>query len=139
MYINFYIGCLLWACYIKQFKNKEISKNPVLGQEISDEESLYTINYLKNYLPKFEKDVKYYLHRNIKFEKKYYDLLDLYEKFLKSNKHFTQTKTSDDLILPFELKNPDYEKILNTIQDVVKTGNFTPLRVYLDEILESIV
>lgn len=139
LYINFYIGCLLWACYIKQFKNKEISKNPVLGQEISDEESLYTINYLKNYLPKFEKDVKYYLHRNIKFEKKYYDLLDLYEKFLKSNKHFTQTKTSDDLILPFELKNPDYEKILNTIQDVVKTGNFTPLRGYLDEILESIV
>lgn len=137
LYINFYIGCLLWACYIKLFKNKEISENPVLGKELSDEESLYTLNYLRNYLPKFEKDVKYYLHRNIKFEQKYYDLLDLYEKFLKMNKHFTQTKTSDDLSLPFELKNPNYDNILNTIQKVVETGDFTPLREYLDIILDS--
>ncbi len=137
LYINFYIGCLLWACYIKQFENKEITENPVLGKELSDDESLYTLNYLKNYLPKFEKDVKYYLHKNIKIDSKYYDLINLYEKFLKMNKHFTNTKTSSDLILPFELKNPDYDKILTTIQDVVETGDFSPLREYLDILLES--
>ena len=138
LYINFYIGCLLWAFYIKQFDNKEISENPVLGKNVSDEESLYTLNYLRNYLPKFEKDVKYYLHKTIKFEQKYYDLIDLYAKFLKMNKHFTDTKTSSDLVLPFELKNPDYEKILSTIQKVVETGDFSPLREYLDVILENV-
>lgn len=139
LYINFYIGCLLWACYIKQFENKEISNNPVLGQEISDEEGLYTLTYLRNYLPKFEKDVKYYLHKDIKLDSRYYDLIDLYEKFLKMNKHFTQTKTSSDLVLPFELINPDYDKILTTIQGVVETGDFSPLREYLDVILNSVV
>ena len=139
LYINFYIGCMLWAFYIKQFENKEISGNHALGRNLSDEESLYELNYLRNYLPKFEKDVKYYLHKTIKFDRKYYDLLDLYEKFLKVNKHFTDTKTSSDLILPFELKNQDYEKILTTIQKVVETGDFSPLREYIDVLLESAV
>ena len=139
LYINFYIGCMLWAFYIKQFENKEISGNHALGRNLSDEESLYELNYLRNYLPKFEKDVKYYLHKTIKFDQKYYDLLDLYEKFLKVNKHFTDTKTSSDLILPFELKNQDYEKILSTIQKVVETGDFSPLREYIDVLLESAV
>ena len=139
LYINFYIGCLLWACYIKQFENKEISNNPVIGQEISDEEGLYTLNYLRNYLPKFEKDVKYYLHRDIKLDRRYYDLINLYEKFLVLNKHFTQTKTSSDLVLPIELKNPDYDKILTTIQGVVENGDFSPLREYLNVILDSTI
>lgn len=96
LYINFYIGCLLWACYIKQFENKEISENPVLGKNLSDEESLFNVNYLRDYLPKFEKDTKYYLHKTVNVDPKYYELIDLYIKFLKDNKHFTETKTSSD-------------------------------------------
>jgi len=137
LYINFYIGCLLWACYIKQFENKEISENPVLGKNLTDDESLFNVNYLRDYLSKFEKDTKYYLHKNISIDSKYYALIDLYSDFLKENKHFTETKTSSDLKLPFKINNPNYESILTTIQQVVKTGDFSPLREYLDILLAS--
>ena len=74
MHINFYIGCLLWAVYIKQFEDKEISENPMLGQDISDEQGLYTINYMIDYLPKFEKDSKYYINKYFNNEIKILDI-----------------------------------------------------------------
>lgn len=135
--INFYIGCMLWACYIKQFDNKEISENPVLGEDVNEEQSLFNVNYLRNYLPKFEKDSKYYLNKIVKINPKYYDLIDLYEEFLKINNHFVNTKTSSDLNLPFKIENPDYNKILNTIQKAVETGDFSSLREYMDILLEN--
>lgn len=139
MHINFYIGCMLWAVYIKQFENKEISENPMFGQEISDEQGLYTINYMSDYLPKFEKDVKYYLNKTIKFDKKIYDLLNLYKRFLVENKHFTNTKTSTDLVIPVNIVNPNYDEYLEVIQKVVNTGDFSPLRNYLELLLNSAI
>lgn len=139
MYIDFYIGCLLWAFYIKQFKNKEISGNPMLGQEISDEQGTATTDYIINYLPKFEKDAKYYANKNIKFEQKIYDLLNLYKKFLVENKHFVNTKTSDDLVVPVDIKKPNYDEYLDVIEKVVDSGNFDLLRNYLDLLLDSTV
>ena len=139
MYIDFYIGCMLWACYIKQFEGKEISGNSMLGQEMPDEEGLYTLNYIIDYLSKFEKDVKYYLGKTVKFEQKIYDLLDLYKKFLIENKQFTNTKTSSDLIVPLNIENPNYEEYLDTIQKVVETGDFSLLRSYLDLLLNSAI
>ena len=139
MHINFYIGCLLWAVYIKQFEDKEISENPMLGQDISDEQGLYTINYMIDYLPKFEKDSKYYINKTVKFDKKIYDLLDLYKRFLIENKHFVNTKSSKDLVIPVKIENPNYDEYLEVIQKVVESGDFSLLRNYLDLLLDSAV
>lgn len=138
-YINFYIGCLIWAYFIKQFEDKEILNNPMLNKEVSDENGNYMVDYLINFLSKFEKDVKYYMNKPYKFDQKIYDLLNLYKKFLTENKQFTNTKTSKDLIVPIKIENPDYDKYLNSIQQVVNSGDFSPLREYLDLLINSAV
>ena len=111
----------------------------MLGQEISDEQGTATTDYIINYLPKFEKDAKYYANKNIKFEQKIYDLLNLYKKFLVENKHFVNTKTSDDLVVPVDIKNPNYDEYLDVIEKVVDSGNFDLLRNHLDLLLDSAV
>ena len=138
-YINFYIGCMLWALFIKQFENKEISENPALNQNFTDEDGLFTVNFIKEFLPKFEKDVKYYLNKNLKFEENIFKILEIYTEFLKQNKHFTDAKTSSDLVLPFKIENPDYNSILKTIEEVTTTGNFDLLRDYKKLILDNAV
>ena len=55
------------------------------------------------------------------------------------NKHFTDTKTSSDIKLPFEVKNPDYNLILQTIEKVTESGDFEPLYDLKNLILDSAV
>ena len=49
-YMGFYVGCILWAIYIKQFDNEEILNNLCFGGEYSDEETLSEVDFMKEYL-----------------------------------------------------------------------------------------
>ena len=71
--------------------------------------------------------------------KKIYDLLDLYKIFLIENKHFVNTKSSKDLVIPVKIENPNYDEYLEVIQKVVESGDFSLLKNYLDLLLDSAV
>ena len=60
--IAFYLGCLMWASYIKQFDNAELEGNQLLGEECSEEEYTSEINFLIDFVSnQLPKDSKYYL------------------------------------------------------------------------------
>ena len=49
--IAFYLGCLMWASYIKQFDDYEIEGNQLLGVDCEEEEYTSEINFLPSRKP----------------------------------------------------------------------------------------
>lgn len=131
--ISFYLGCLLWAAFIsKNFKDspKEILDNNYLGQTVDEDEMLFEINYAINYIEKLKKDCQYYLGKNCNLPSDWVQVLAVYREFLTKNDYLVNAKTTSDIILPSELKEPsneDLQKILETIKDVVKSGELKDL------------
>lgn len=128
--VGFCLGCMLWAVYIKSFKNVQIEGNPCLGDEFNPDESVEEIDYSINYFEKLKKDAKYYLNQNYEYDSQYIDILNLYREFLLLNENFVNTKTTDDIKLPPSLKTPsaaELEEIHNKIEEVIKTGKLTDL------------
>ena len=120
----------MWAVYIKSHKNVEIEGNPCFGDTYDETETVEEIDYSIEYFNQLKKDAKYYLGTDYEINPKYIEVLKLYKKFLVLNKNFTQTKTSEDLLLPEEIKIPnkeDLDKIYNKIHEVIKTGNLIDL------------
>ena len=75
-----------------------------------------------------KKDAKYYLGMTYEIKPEYEKILTVYKDFITMNKGFVNTKTTDDLVLPENLKkleNP--EKVNEGIQNVVKTGELKSL------------
>ena len=58
-YIGFYFGCILWAIYIKQFKNADILNNLCYGGEYNEQEVLGEIDFFKEYLEQLEQRYQY--------------------------------------------------------------------------------
>ena len=125
--IGFYLGCLLWAIYIKNNENNTlIQNNPCLNGEYNETETLKEIEYSMKYFEQLKKDAKYYLNLDYKINSDYIKTLEIYKEFITLNKGFVNTKTTSDIIIPTCLKTPtkdDLEKINNSIQTAVKTGN----------------
>ena len=72
--VSFYLGCLLWAAYIKQsFENepKEILDNDYLGKTVNEEQLLFEVNYAISYIEKLKKDCKYQLSHTGKNDIRY--------------------------------------------------------------------
>ncbi len=119
----FYLGCMLWGVYLKSLDNKTIINNPCLGTEFGDdcfEEIDFLINFVKNGL---NRDAKYYLNKTYTSNPLYLTILETYKEFLKINKGFVNVKTTDDILLPKNLKTPspaDLEEIFNKISEAVK-------------------
>ncbi len=101
----FYLGCLLWACYISNVKNAEIEDNPCLDEEYNEEESirepLYMIDFLKE---KLNKETKFYLGKTYVAPLEYVKILETYIDFIKLNRGFANTKNTDEIILPKNIK-----------------------------------
>lgn len=126
--VAFCLGSILWAVYIKSLGNVEISNNPCLGDTYNQEEAVEEIDFSKNYFEQLKKDAKYYLGLDYNINPEYMKILDIYREFLIINEAFVNTKTTDDIKLPKEIKTPkNVEKINEKIQEVVKTGNLTDL------------
>ena len=135
-YMGFFIGCILWAIYIKQYDKADILNNICCGGEYSDEETLSEVDFIKNYLEQLKKDVKYYTGQEYSYSEKYTRIIDTYKEFLKANEGFTKTKTTNDIVIPFGIKTPsNLNLILKEIEKVVDNGKLYDLLDLSDKVL----
>ena len=131
--VSFYLGCLLWAAYIKQsFESepKEILDNDYLGKTVNEEQLLFEVNYAISYIEKLKKDCKYYLGKTCNIPEDWTYVLNVYKEFLTANNYLTQAKMTSDILLPKQIKkieSPDLEKVLSIIEEVTKTGELKDL------------
>lgn len=127
--VSFYLGCLMWASYIKQFDDFEIIGNQLLGEDC--EEAEYTreldflIDYTKNQIPK---DFKYYLNKTYEIDKRFITILENYREFLVINKGFCNVSKTNQIELPKALKRPSDLEILNVkIKKAIQDRNLEQL------------
>lgn len=129
----FYLGCLLWAVYLKNQPDGDITGNYCLGKEYNEETALIELLFLIKFTKTFSKDTKYYMGQDFSFPKEYADMLEIYKEFAIMNEGFVNIKKNSDLKLPSILKTPSKDelaRIRSTIDTVVETGDFD----FLDEI-----
>ncbi len=119
--INFYLGCLLWAYYIKKENAgspKEITGNIFLNMTEEQKENYdYTaqINFIENYFDSYERDILYYTGKKYQIPQQWKLILSIYSEFLELNKGFINTKTTGDLILPEKLDNMKFSQNIKEI------------------------
>jgi len=126
----FYMGCLLWAVYLRSLPEGEIIGNHCLGKEYDEKSSLVELHFLMSFMKTFSKDTKYFLNTDFKYSEEDMEMLEIYKEFAQINKGFVSTKKNTDLKFPKEIKTPskeNLEKIKTTIDDVVVSGNFEKL------------
>ena len=86
--LGFYVGCLMWAAYIKTQPKQKILSNHCLGQEYNEEANVSDTQFMIQFTSLFPKDMKYFLGQNYSFDEKIVELLKVYEEFLVLNKGF---------------------------------------------------
>ena len=129
-YLGFYLGCILWAVYIKNLGNKPILNNLCYGGEYSEKDTLSEVEFIEEYIEQLKKDVKYYTGQNFSIDTESLNILAAYREFLKANKGFVETKTTDDIKLPQSLKTPsekELAEILEGIEKVIDNGKLYEL------------
>ncbi len=128
-YIGFYLGCILWAASIKDL-DKPVLNNLCYGGEYDEKETTGEVDFIRQYIEQFKKDVKYYLGQDYTIDEFIPRVLDEYEEFLKLNEGFTKVQNTSDLQLNSginKLNDKEKEEILEKIADVVNSGNFKEL------------
>lgn len=128
--IAFYMGCLLWAVYLKTQPEGKIEGNHCLGKEYNEKQALVELYYLINFLQNFSKDTKYYLNTDFNYSKDDMDMLEVYKEFAQMNEGFVNVRKNTDLKLPSALKTPSADElntIKSTIDTVISTGDFDKL------------
>ena len=137
-YLGFYLGCILWAVYIKNLDEKPILNNLCFGGEYSENDTLEEIDFIKKYIEQLKKDVKYYTGQNFSIDSQSLNILDAYRDFLKENKGFVETKTTKDIKLPEGFKTPsdkDLKEILEGIEKVIENGKLYELFPLAEKVL----
>lgn len=125
-YIGFYLGCILWAACIKDL-NKPVLNNLCYGGEYEEKEITGEVDFIRQYIEQYKKDIKYYLGQDYKIDDFIPRVLDEYEEFLKINKGFTAVQNTTDLQLNSginKLTDEEKENILDKIAQVVECGDF---------------
>lgn len=128
--IGFYLGCILWALYIKNKGSMPILNNYCYGGDYSHDITMEEINYIENYFEKMKKDSKYYLGKEVEADPQLIKILSQYKEFLAENEGFVKAQKTDDIKIPSSIKTPskdDLEFILEKIEEVVKFGKFSEL------------
>ena len=133
--IGFYVGCLMWAAYIKTQPEQEILNNPCLGGEYNDEENTADTDFMIKFLELFPKDMKYFLDIDYKINEDDMKILKLYREFLVLNKGFVNSKTNVDIVLPDGIKTENAENFKNIIDEVIKSEDLSKLVEYRNLIL----
>lgn len=117
--VGFYLGCLLWASYLKNSKTALILDNPCLNEEYNEDTAVDNVNYLIDFVcEKLNKDAKYYLNKTYTTDERYIKILNIYKDFVLLNKGFTQTKKTDEIILPENLKKLN-EASLSEVENII--------------------
>ena len=127
-YIGFYAGCVLWAEAIKDM-NKPIKGNYCFGSEYNEDETLQEVRFLREYIKALPKEVKYYMGKNYAIKDIDFEILDIYENFLKENKGFTEVEKTSDLTVSKDLNlKTTQDEIIKKIEDVIETGKLFELK-----------
>ncbi len=137
VYLGFYLGCMLWGACLKSMGAEKIEGNPFLDGEYKREQSLEEINYLKDFVKKFDRDSKYYLGKSFKVDENKLKILDLYEEFIDANGGFVSVDTTDKIKLVGKLNNFTEEQISeveNKIQEVINENRLEDLLIFCDKI-----
>ena len=129
--VSFYLGCLLWAVYLKSLKNAVFENNPCLDTEFDEKTAYDETNFLIDFInDKFNKDAKYYINATYKKDERYITVLKTYNEFLKLNEGFKNVKTTADINLPSNLKVPstgELKTIKQKIDEAISLKDLTKL------------
>jgi hypothetical protein len=129
--IAFYLGCLLWASYIKQFSGAEIIGNQLLGEKCKEAEYTSEINFLIDFITnQLPRDSKYYQNKNYIADEKYLPILETYKQFLILNKGFVECSKVNQIVLPDNLKKlntPELTFLNEKIQHAIENKDITEL------------
>lgn len=140
--IAFYLGCILWAYYIKKVNAdnpKEIEGNVFLNlteEEKNNYDYMTQVNFMENYFDSYERDFLYYTGQETKIPEIWKQILSLYIEFLEKNKGFMKTRTTDDIILPDSLNNKQISEDINgIIKEVIDKKDLNLLLNMVDIVL----
>lgn len=133
--IGFYVGCLMWAAYIKTQPKQKILSNHCLGQEYNEEANISDTQFMFQFTELFPRDMKYFLGQNFSFDENIINLLKVYEEFLVMNKGFVNSEFNTDIELPKSVKIENAEKYKEQIEEVLKTKDLSKLLEYLPTII----
>ena len=125
--LGFYVGCLMWAAYIKTQEEQPILNNNCFGQEYNEEDNISETEFMIRFLELFPKDMKYFLGENFEFPSSIKKLLEAYKEFLIINKGFVESKNNTDIKLPKDLRVQHAETFKEKIDGVIKTGDLSKL------------
>lgn len=137
VYLGFYLGCMLWGACLKSMGSEKIEGNPFIDREYQREDSLEEINYMRDFVKKFDRDSKYYLGKPFKVEENKLKILDLYEEFIDANGGFVNIDTTDKIKLVGKLGDLTKEQIAeieNKIQEVINANKLEDLLEFCDKI-----
>lgn len=132
--VGFYVGCLMWASYIKTQPKQKILGNHCLGKEYKEEDNIAETQYMLNFIELFPKDMKYFLGQSFEFDKNTEKLIRVYEKFLTLNKGFTSSEYNTDINLPEEVK-PYSDEFKTLVDKSIQEGNLNQLVDAIDKVL----
>ena len=134
--LGFYVGCLMWAAYIKTQPEQEILNNNCLGQEYNEEENISDTVFMIKFLELLPKDMKYFLGQNYEVDQTDMKILELYKEFLILNKGFVNSKNNTDIVLPAGMKIEGAETFKDKIMEVIKSEDLSKLLEYKDLICQ---
>ena len=133
--IGFYIGCIMWAAYIKTQPKQKILSNHCLGQEYNEEANISDTQFMLNFANHYPKDFKYYTGKEFSIDENFVKLIKIYEEFLIINKGFVESEYNTDIVLPEKVKTNNAENFKAQIEEVLKTEDLSNLIKYLSEII----
>lgn len=139
--LGFYVGCLMWAAYIKTQPEQEILNNHCLGGAYNEEENVFDTEFLIKFAELFPKDMKYFGVNDGVNDSSYMTdsqdlkILEMYKEFLTINKGFVESKNNTDILLPAGLKTEGAEGYKEKIEEVLKSEDLSKLLEYKGMIL----
>lgn len=134
--LGFYVGCLMWAAYIKTQPEQDILNNNCLDGEYNEEENVADVDFMIKFLELLPKDMKYFLGMNYEINPVDLKILEMYKEFLTINKGFVNSKKNTDILLPSGMKTDGAENFKDKIDEVLKIEDLSKLLEYKDLICQ---
>ena len=135
--LGFYVGCLMWAAYVKSQGEQEILNNHCYGGRYNEEENTIETDYMINFVRLFPKDMKYFLGEVYEFDEGVDKILHAYKEFLAITKAFIDTVRNFDIQLPEGLKTEGAEDFKEKIDEAIESKDLSKLLEYKDLILQE--
>ena len=132
---SFYLGCIFWGGYLFwKYKDniREIDGNPAFllsDDEINNLKYDDEIDFIINFLDKFEKNSKYYLHRPSRINPEYIKYFKNYKQFASLNNNFKTLKYTNEIQLPdiiahFEnFSEEKLDELKQRIDEIINSDN----------------